>query len=266
MTESGAIRFGDRRIDYRVVRSARRHKTIDVTIAGPGDVLVAAPVETSVDRIEATVRRRAAWIVRHDVKAPAPRPQRRFVSGESLPYLGRSVRLAVRASDIDVVAVRFQHWRFDVDVPAALDGEARRSEVRAAFESWYRRRAATKLAERVRRVAPLVGAKPSGIMIRDQRRRWGSCGPDGTLRFNWRLVMAKPALLDYVIAHELAHLKVRTHGAEYWALVAAAIPDYRARRAELGAVGATSSCDARCDRVPGFRRSGRRRRPAGLRR
>ena len=183
------------------------------------------------------MRRRAGWIIRHDGAATAGSPPRRFVSGESLPYLGRSVRLTVHPTDDARVAVRFHHWEFDVDVPRSLQGEERLEKVRAAFEAWYRDRASIKLPPRVERIASHLGVQPKAVLIRDQRRRWASCAPDGTLRFNWRAVMAPPALLDYVIAHELAHLRVRGHTPEYWAVVAQAVPDYRIRRARLREVG-----------------------------
>ena len=237
MTESGEVRYGDALIRYRVVRSPRRHKTIEVTVDEPGLVTVSAPVATPTERLEATVRRRAGWIVRHNgAAAPAPTAHR-FVSGESLPYLGRPVRLTVQPTDDDGVAIRFHHWQFDVDVPRALDGEERRTRVRTAFEAWYRERAALKLPPRVDRIASLLGVRPKAILVRDQRSRWASCAADGTLRFNWRAVMAPPAVLDYLVAHELAHLRVRGHTPEYWAVVAQAAPDYRLRRERLREVG-----------------------------
>lgn len=236
--EHSAIRFGDATIRYRVVRSLKRHKTIEVTVDAPGIVTVATPMETSAERIETTVRRRAKWIIKHDGLASAAPPPRRFVSGESLPYLGRSVRVTVHPVDGDGVRVRFHHWQFEIDVPPRLQGEARQAEVRAALEAWYRERAALKLPSRVDRIATLLGVQPKAVLVRDQRVRWASCGPDGTLRFNWRALMLPPALIDYVVAHELAHLRVRPHSAEYWSVVAQAIPDYRLRREHLKEEGA----------------------------
>ena len=184
------------------------------------------------------MRRRAGWIIKHDGEAAAALPPRRFVSGESLPYLGRSVPLTVRSVDGDRVDVCFHHWQFDVDVPRSLEGEARGAAVRAAFEAWYRERAALKLPPRVDRIGRLIGVRPKAVLIRRQRTRWASCAPDGTLRFNWRAIMAPPAILDYIVAHELAHLRVRAHNAEYWGVVAQAIPDYRLRRQRLRELGA----------------------------
>jgi len=237
MTERGEVAFGDSRIEYRVVRSARRRKTMEVTIDKPGRVIVAAPLDTPESRINEFVRRRAGWIIRHDGAVASMPPERRFVSGESLPYLGRAVRLSVHRVEQGPVKVSFQHWQFDVDVPDALHGDERHSQVRSAFEAWYRKRAALKLPPRVERMAQLLGVQPSAVLIRNQSQRWASCAPDGTLRFNWRTVMAPPALIDYIVAHELAHLRIREHNAEYWAVLAQAVPDYRLRRQRLREYG-----------------------------
>ena len=75
------------------------------------------------------------------------------------------------------------------------------------------------------------------VLIRDQRQRWGSCAPDGTLRFNWRVVMLEPPLAEYVVVHELAHLKVGSHSSEYWALVSSLLPDAQRRRRWLREAG-----------------------------
>lgn len=242
MTERGAVPFGDSRIAYSIVRSARRHKTVELTIARAGEVVVAAPVRTSVERIEAIVKRRAGWILRHDGRAErgagkAGLGERRFVSGESLPYLGRRVRLFVREAPGGGVDVRFHHWQFEVRLSRALSPRERGAAVESALTRWYRQRAAEVVAERVERFAPRIGGKPSRVLVRDQRRRWGSCSPHGVLRFNWRVIMAPPALIDYVVVHELAHLRTRTHGAAYWRLVASVVPDHRERRRRLRELG-----------------------------
>ena len=232
------VPFGASRITYSIVRSPRRHKTVELTVARPGEVLVAAPVRSSTDELRAIVRRRAGWIVRHGGVAPSQPAHRRYASGVSFPYLGREVRAYFHEGKSSrPVEVRFGHWQFDVGVPQGLSAEQRQVAVERAFKAWYRARAATRVADRVRRFSGPLGAEPSAVLIRDQRQRWGSCSPDGVLRFNWRIVMAPPALLDYVVIHELAHLRVRSHQKTYWALVARAAPDYRERRERLRALG-----------------------------
>jgi len=200
--------------------------------------VVAAPLRASREKLETIIRRRAGWIVRHDGAATARSAERHYVSGGSLPYLGREVQLFLHDSAA-AVDIGFGHWRFDVHVPRRLTGDERRAAIRAAFRAWYRARAAQRLRERVPRFARLLGATPSEVLVRDQRQRWGSSSPDGVLRFNWRIVMAPPALFDYVVIHELAHLRERSHRRGYWALVAKAAPDYRERRQRLAALGPT---------------------------
>ncbi len=75
------------------------------------------------------------------------------------------------------------------------------------------------------------------VLVRDQRQRWGSCAPDGTLRFNWRVVMLTPTLMEYVVVHELSHLNVASHSKEYWAVVASLLPDAQQRRRRLRKAG-----------------------------
>jgi len=143
----------------------------------------------------------------------------------------------VTHDDVPAVRVRFTHWAFDVRVPSALDGEARQQAIRYAFKRWYRRRALDAVRKAAARWQVQLGVCPAGIAVRDQRQRWGSCAPDGTLRFNWRITMAEPSLLDYVVVHELAHLLHRNHSRDFWAEIERVMPDFRIRRQSLKEVG-----------------------------
>lgn len=237
MIEEGTVAFGDAQILYSVVRSARRHKTVEITVKRPGEVVVAAPTRSSRADLEAIVRRRAGWILRHDGAGDRRPWDRRYANGGSVPYLGREVRMFLRRSVTDRVEVHFGHWQFDVQVPRDTADVDEHAVIASAFRAWYRARAARAVGLRVARFAPKLDVEPAAVLVRDQHRRWGSCAPNGTLRFNWRIVMAPPALIDYVVVHELAHLRTRSHGARYWALVAQLVPDHRLRRERLRLLG-----------------------------
>lgn len=237
MSEDGLVRYGNSDICYRVLRSARRKKTIEITVDGAEGVLVAAPLAASSDDIRNVVVRRASWILAKANWEAAPAQSKLFISGETLPYLGREVRMNVTHDDRPAVGVRFTHWAFDVRVPSGLDGEARRDAIRNAFKRWYRRRAWDAVRKAAARWRVQLGVCPSRVAVRDQRQRWGSCAADGTLRFNWRIVMAEPSLLDYVVVHELAHLLHRNHSRDFWAEVERVMPDFRIRRQRLKEVG-----------------------------
>lgn len=237
MSEHGEIRYGNSLIPFTVTRSRRRKKTIAITLDATDGVLVAAPVQASLDQLRAVVTSRAGWILQHGHRdGVAPRPKS-FISGETLPYLGREVRMEVIRADVVSVGIRFSHWKFEVTVPARLEGEERRLAVRAAFIRWYRRRARERLRTSVTRWGARGLTTPEKVIVRDQKQRWGSCAPDGTIRFNWRIAMADQLLADYVVVHELVHLSHRNHSRKFWAALEDAMPDYLLRRARLKEVG-----------------------------
>ena len=237
--ETGKIRFGDTTIEYQVHRSQRRKKTIQISVYG-GGVQVMAPTSTPDSELQAIVRKRAPWILNHTNKEALVVTPKRFVSGETLPYLGRNVRLVVERNDGRTPEVRFDHWRFRVSIPDDLEGEERYKRVRGVVVNWYRKRAAERLRNGVQCWWPRLGnGREPRILIRDQRQRWGSCAPDGTLRFNWRVVMLEPSLVEYVIVHELIHLNVTTHSDDFWRLLARELPDMNHRRRRLREVGKT---------------------------
>jgi predicted metal-dependent hydrolase len=246
VAEPGSIIFGATTIAYSIRRSRRRKKTIEITLDPSEGVVVSAPVKATATEVARIVQRRAGWIIRKSTESILrPRPKQ-FVSGESLPYLGREVRLFIlRSAEADQderrgrarVSVRFDHWSFRVVAPDHLTADDRRAAILQAITRWYKQRAQERLEARVLLWSGKLGCQVTRMVTRDQRQRWGSCAPDGTLRFNWRIVMAQPALIDYVVVHELLHLKVRNHGPGFWAEMAAALPDYRVRRTRLKEFG-----------------------------
>ena len=237
MSERGSVRFGDTTINYEVRRSNRRRKTVEITVDG-GGVHVAAPVSTPITQLRSIVRKRAPWILKHAAESMLEVPPKRFVSGETLPYLGRNVRIIVRSEDVGSPKVRFDHWTFRIDVPQGLTGDERYDEIRRCIVKWYRHRAAVRLPEVVERWASALGSNErSPVLIRDQRQRWGSCAPDGTLRFNWRAMMLKPVLIEYIVVHELAHVTHRNHSSDFWNLVLRVMPDAQQRRISLREAG-----------------------------
>ena len=256
LSKNASIEFEGRRIEYTIIRSARRKKTIQLALDPQQGVVVRSPIRVSNDEIAAFVQERARWILR---KAPdnllRPTP-RRFTDGETLFYLGKEIPIiteALQDTDIGIelgsgamlrfnapaeVSVRLEDDAFCISVPAGISEEERICAARAALERWYRREAARMLPEAVARWQSKVSRKkPSQVLIRSQRKRWGSCSSDGIIRLNWRLIMAEPELLDYVVVHELVHLAVMNHSPRFWKRVERVLPDYRDRNKRLDELG-----------------------------
>ncbi len=233
-SEIDQIRFGDAVIGFEVRRSTRRHKTMQLSV-GPDGVRVAVPVATPPDEIHGFVRQKARWILdRLAAARAAPSPSD---LPSSLPYLGRDLNVVVENGVVLDVDVRFRPWELQVFLPLEVAEEDVANEIRIAVNEWYWLRALEHVSTSVERWWPELGrgAKPQ-VLIGDQRKRWGSCAADGALRFNWRLVMLEPRLLDYVVVHELAHLTERNHGPAFWELVAEVLPDAAERKAALHSV------------------------------
>ena len=161
-----------------------------------------------------------------------PLAPREFVSGESVLYLGRHYRLKVHAGESGAAKLR-GGW---LHVPAPA-GAGQAAHVRAAVIAWLRRHAAERLPERVAAWRAKVGVPLPRIIIADQQKRWGSCDQRGAIRLNWRIIQAPMRLVDYVVVHELVHLRHRGHGRDYWQAVGRVMPDYERRRADLRACG-----------------------------
>lgn len=233
--ERSEIQFGTTHIPF-VIRRSDRRGTVALAIDG-GTLVVTAPAKATVARLNDLVRGKALWVKQHLQRAgrtETPRA-REFVSGETFRYLGRQYRLRVdaRATTPDVKLDR--GW---LVVPAPPSHDQPR-HVRAALIRWYRHHAEQRLPERNAAWAKRFGVPAPTVLVRDQQRRWGSCNRAGEVRLNWRIVQAPYTLIDYVIAHELAHLVRRddTHSPAFWALLGRRMPDYDARRDALRALG-----------------------------
>ena len=233
MTRPRSIHLVDASIRYTVSRSARRRKTVSITVHPEEGVLVAAPMRTLNREIESIVRKRAAWILRKLSEDRPRRPARRLATGETLHYLGREISLLVQFTHDPSSSVSLEAGTLKLGCPAGLEEEDREAAMRQTLLSWYMGRAEELMRESVERWRSVVGASPVRISIGDQKTRWGSCSSTGSLRFNWRLAMVDRDLADYVTVHELSHLLVANHSAAFWKEVARVIPDYERRRWRL---------------------------------
>jgi len=224
------------RVTYEVVRSARR--TLGVGISPGGQVVVRVPYNVGNARITAFVERHKIWIFKHLRRHQQVCPAHRFVTGESLLYLGEKYKLKVVVDDAGEEPV-LDGGHLWVRVARDLDDEARRTAVRLALVGWYEMQAQQILLGRLEALASLVGGRPKAVKVKHQTSRWGSCTARGVINLNWQLVMAPLSVIDYVVIHELCHLKVRSHQWEFWEYVARYMPDYLEHRKWLRVHGQT---------------------------
>ena len=228
------VELGSKVIEYDVVRTDR--KTVGINIDPEKGMVVRSPEELTDEEIEEVIENKSSWILEKLDKVaeikPKPSPKE-FLSGEKLPYLGKRYRLKVKARDnISNVNVKLFRGKFMIDYPAELQGreDERKEAIREELISWYRERAEIKIKERVDKYKDKLDVEPNMVKVKKQKKRWGSCSSKNNLNFNWKIIMAPMTMVDYVIVHELTHLKHPNHSKDFWKTVEAIIPDYEERR------------------------------------
>jgi predicted metal-dependent hydrolase len=232
-----AIQYGDTRIAFTIhfvpSTKTQAHARVRIHVLPSGAVRVDAPESADPAAVVDAVRKRARWVWQQ-LDAFAQRQRhvlpRQYVSGESHFYLGKRHVLKVLVSSTAQPGVRM--WRGRLEVTTRVRDAA---VIRALLEAWYRDRAKDVFARRLAEVgaqARWLKALPAFRVV-SMRTQWGSCSPKGELLLNPHLVKAPRTCIDYVISHELCHLKEHNHSPEYYRLLSKTLPDWEARKQEL---------------------------------
>lgn len=226
-----AIALGGRFITY-ALRESTRARRLGLWIAPETGLVVTAPPGSSPQAVRALLERHRRWILRWverlDGSSVAPHP---WPYGPTLLYRGAAHTVLIRKARA-VGVERTPDDRLLVSSRAATLEGARR-----VLRRWMTSEAVRILDERVAAWSAHMALRARRVYVRNLRRRWGSCWPGGSLSFNYRLVMVPPAILDYVVVHELAHLRHPNHSPAFWALVADHAPDHQAARCWLRTCG-----------------------------
>lgn len=217
------------------LRDSAQRRSLQVTVDRDGDLILFAPQDCDAATLEGFVRDKRSWIYRKLAEKELlrqPLSAKDYVSGEGFPYLGRNYRLLLVAEQ--EVPVKLADGRFKMGRSAASDG-------RGHMVRWYQEHAEPWLTQRVERFSGRVGVDASGVTVRDLGYRWGSCGKADKLYFHWRTVLLPPRIVEYIVVHELVHLRVAHHTSEFWLLVERAMPDFAARKQWLAERGHSTS-------------------------
>lgn len=218
-------------VSYTLKRSAKRRRIV-LTVDETG-LTVHVPWRTSERQIAEVIEQSQAWIVRQLGVWAQKQPRRRaWAQGELLDFLGRQVSLALITRD----GLPLTRLRDDAVLELSLPAPHEPQRVREAVVKWYRRHALPHLSERVLHFCARLDLPAPRVYLSDARTRWGSCNAQREVRLNWRLMQAAEPVLDYVVAHEVAHLKVLSHSTRFWRVVERLYPNYASARAELAAM------------------------------
>lgn len=232
-----SLQIGQTEIPYELRRSATAcERRITVT---PGHVEVLALTNDDDAVVAGFLERKRRWIfntVREMEQRAADRHVvPRFMTGSKIPFRGRRMPLTVRRTDGARLDISYRNG-FYVDLPAWIGVDAD-ALISSELKLWLKSRARRDVVEVVRAYRNKFGLQPSSVQIADLQGAWGSCGRKGNIAINWALIFAPKRVLDYVVVHELAHLRERSHGALFWNCLASLMPGYEASKSWLEANG-----------------------------
>jgi predicted metal-dependent hydrolase len=220
------LALGEAAVDYVLVRR-RGRRGVGLKVDENG-LTVSAPSTMPLARIEALVRDSERWVLRKIEQWRTRQvPEVRWSDGTQLPFLGSP--LVLRVQPAGRCRVQREGDELRVNAPAG----AAQAAIRTAVVAWYKRAAMPFLLERVTALSARAGIAPPRLFLSSAMARWGSCNSRREVRLAWRLVKAPEALIDYVVCHELAHLRHMNHSEAFWAEVERHCPDYRALRRQL---------------------------------
>lgn len=228
------LHIGKTSIPYTIRYSTRaKRQRIVVT---PSSVEVVVPTDTPIDRVSAFLQDKQRWLF----NAVANRPELpaeacpRYISGAKLLYRGQQMMLEIAAADGAEISIAC-HSRFHIQVPRSLAAAERQTAIAVAVEAWMRDRA-LEMAETIAAFySAKLGVTPKAVKLSDRKSAWGTCNTIGVVRINWRLIQAPASVMEYVVAHEVAHLRHLNHSSEFWQTLATIMPDCKERKALLKA-------------------------------
>ncbi len=205
----------------KLIRSRRR--TVELIVTEDARLVVRAPLRTPHGFIEELLEKKRGWITRKMIEAGkrAVPQTRQFRDCETLLYLGQYYEIRI----IDSADIYIQFLNGIFHIPKQTVPYAPRF-----MKIWYKKETLKLIRHRCLYFSGIFGFAPKSVSISNAEKRWGSCGPGGTLNFSWRLSMAPPEILDYLIVHEMAHVIQPNHSKLFWATVETILPEYRSNR------------------------------------
>jgi predicted metal-dependent hydrolase len=217
MVEKHQTSINGQTITHTVKRSLRaRHVRLEVR--PQTGLTVVVPHSYNIGQLPGLLESRERWIsssLARCANFQLPYAEEGLGNGDTIPYLGRDLKLVRREKHSEVDSVTLEG-----DTLAVSRGLFKDGILELALEHWYRAEAARLINERVDRLSSQMGTHCKRVVIRGQKTRWGSCSHKKNLSFNWKLIMAPEPVIDYVVVHELAHLKEMNHSKRFWELVA----------------------------------------------
>jgi predicted metal-dependent hydrolase len=225
------ILHDNKRIEYNVVY--RDRKTVGITANRYG-VKISAPPWVSKKQLKEIVGKKAEWISKKLLQSLNESEKFKKKNGKELYYLGNEYRMIVIHDDsLKGPMLNLTEDGFMVFISTKIRDQNRAAYIKKAVLKWYKEKALKVFNDRVGFYSNIIGVRPLKVSVKKQRTRWGSCSSKGNISLNLKLLMLPLEIIDYVVVHELTHLKIMNHSKDFWKAVGLVIPEYRNRIKEL---------------------------------
>ena len=214
-------------IPYTLKKSRKRRKTISLQIGDKSELIITAPYFTPISEINRFVQEKQNWIhkaIQKHKEELIKSKAKEYIPGERFYYLGESFPLEAFFEQNEREGLFFWDNHFYLNAP---DVPAKKREY---FIRWYKRKAKEYFTARVDFYSREFNLRAKSVRITSAEKRWGSCSEKDNLSFSFRLIMAPPAVIDYVVVHELMHIKEKNHSSRFWQLMESAMPQYKLHR------------------------------------
>ena len=202
------------------IKRTQRRKSISITIAD-NRVKIAVPYHLPQDQIDKLLKKKSKWIKEKLFVQSQIQPARKkdYVSGEDFLYLGRHYRLKVLLGKKYLVELKNGY------LTVYVKDKSKTAKTKRLIKQWYLKQASIYLIKKTEQLASTLSLTFNFTKVREYKSRWGSCSTSGNIFYNWRLVMAPPKIIEYVVFHELMHLKEHNHSPKFWKMLRSAYPD-----------------------------------------
>lgn len=233
------LKYNNETIQVHIIRSKR--KTVCMSVNKDGSLTVKAPLRYPSDKeIADFVEQKIDWVLKQrEIQEDREdmRLVRRFETDYSFPYLGeerlvemqKGKRTAIYYEDGKIV-IKTPYYDVLVADYEAEENKSAIEKLRSDLKKWYKKQASDYITKRVDYYKDIIGVTVNSVSIKSRKTQWGSCDSNGDITFSWRLVMACPEAIDYVVIHELCHRKHMDHSREFWKLVQKFMPDYKKQK------------------------------------
>ena len=211
--------FGNSKIKYNVKKSSRR-LTTQITVNNLG-VQITTPSKKTQKQIDIIVQKNAKWIYKKQLLAKEEKKFKiTFEHGSRLPFFGKNYFLDVKETQ-KLESFSLKNGKFLVKL-----NKISKPKIKKLYLEWSKKKALLHLEKSVKKYSKKTGVNYNKILVKNQKNRWGSVSKNGTINFNQKLIRAPSKIIDYVVAHEVCHLKIPNHSHTYWKLLDSVMPDY----------------------------------------